>query len=168
MLKNKKYEFVENFNNELSRDLTIIVTHYQGITVSEATELRKKMHEANAKFLVTKNRLAKIAIKDTRYEGLEEFFTGPTAVAMSEDPVAAAKVVVDFAKGNEKLKVLGGIANDNKLDVSQIKALASLPSLDELRAKLVALIQTPATNIARVINAPASGVARVISAYSKK
>lgn len=168
MLKSKKYEFVENLNKELTSASTVIVTHYQGLNVSEVTKLRKKMHELTARFIVTKNRLAKIAIKDTNFAELGEFFTGPTAIAVSDDPVAAAKAVVGFAKENKNLKILGGIANDNKLDESQIKQLATLPSLDELRAKLIALIQAPATNLVRVVNAPASKVARVFSAYSTK
>jgi len=168
VLKSKKYEFVEKLNSDLSKASTVIVTHYQGLTVSEITNLRRRMHKSSAKFIVTKNRLAKIAIKDTSFSSLEKYLTGPTAIAVSEDPIAAAKVVVDFAKENEKLQIIGGVANENSIDVSEIKALASLPSLDELRAKIVALIQTPATNLARLASAPASKVARVISAYSTK
>lgn len=168
MLRSEKYEFVENLNKELSSSSVVIVTHYQGLSVSESTKLRKKMRELNAKFIVTKNRLAKIAIKNTSFLGLEQYFNGPTAITISDDPVGAAKALVEFAKDNENLKILGGIANDNALDLKQIKTLASLPSLDELRAKLVALVQTPATNLVRVLNAPASQLARVVSAYSKK
>lgn len=168
MLRSKKYEFVENLTKEFSSNSVVIVTHYQGLNVSESTKLRKQMRELNAKFIVTKNRLVKLAIKNTGFAELEQYFTGPTAITISNDPVGAAKAVVEFAKNNENLKILGGIANDNVLDLNQIKTLASLPSLDELRAKLVALIQTPATNLVRVLSAPASQVARVISAYSKK
>ncbi|MEQ9116137.1 MAG: 50S ribosomal protein L10 [Rickettsiales bacterium] len=168
MLKSQKYEFVEKLNSDLKEASTVIVTHYHGLSVSEVTKLRREMHKQSAKFIVTKNRLAKIAIKDTNFSALEEHFTGPTAIAISEDPVSAAKVVVDFAKENENLKIIGGVANDSAVNVSQIKALASLPSIDELRAKLVALIQTPATNLARMASAPASKVARVVSAYSTK
>lgn len=155
-------------SNELSSASTVIVTHYQGIDVENMNILRKKMHQLNAKFIVTKNRLAKIAIKDTNFAKLENLLKGPTAVAISKDPVAAAKAIMDFSENNENLKILGGVANDNVLNEQQIKALASLPSMDELRAKIIALIQTPATNLVRVVKAPASQMARVVSAYSSK
>ena len=146
----------------------VVVTQQSGMTVAEVTDLRRKMRAAGASFKVTKNRLARIALKGTQFEGLDGLFKGPTAVAYSKDPVAAAKVAADYAKGNDKFKIVGGSLGTQNLDVEGVKALASLPSLDELRAKIVGLIQAPATKIAQVINAPAAKVARVIQAYANK
>lgn len=146
----------------------IVVTHYSGLSVAEATDLRSQMRDAGATFRVTKNRLVKRAIDGTRFGALGELFTGPTAIAYSDDPVAAAKVAVTFAKGNEKLIVLGGALGEERLDAVRVKALADLPSLDELRAQLVGLIGTPATRIAGVLQAPAGQLARVVNAYAHK
>jgi len=142
----------------------VVVTHYSGLTVSELGELRSKMYEAGAKFKVTKNRLTRRAIDGTKFSPLSDMFSGPTAIAYSDDPVAAAKVAVNFAKKNEKLVVLGGALGEELLDVAGVKALASLPGLDELRAKIVGMLSTPATRIAGVLQAPAGQVARVIGA----
>lgn len=126
------------------------------------------MIAAGASFRVTKNRLAKIALKGTRYENLTDLFNGPTAVALSQDAVAGAKTAVEFAKSNDKLVIIGGGLGDNALDASAVQALAKLPSLDELRAGLVAMIQTPATRMAGVLQAPAGQLARVVAAYARK
>ena len=126
------------------------------------------MLDAGASYKVTKNRLTRLALKGTKFEPLSELFTGPTAIAYSDDPVAPAKVAVDFAKGNNKLVVLGGAMGDSQLDVDGVKALASLPSLDELRGKFVGLLQAPATKLAGVIQAPSSQLARVLSAQGSK
>jgi len=142
----------------------VVVTHYSGLTVAEMGELRDQMRAAGAVFKVTKNRLTRRALEGTKYQPLEEMFTGPTAIAYSEDPVAAAKAAVNFSKTNDKLIVLGGALGDEQLDVNAVKSLASLPSLDELRAKIVAMISTPATRIAVVLQAPAGQVARVLGA----
>jgi large subunit ribosomal protein L10 len=146
----------------------VIVTHFTGMTVAEATDLRNKMREAGANFQVTKNRLAHRALEGTAFKDLAEMFTGPTAIAYSEDAVAAARVAVEYAKKNDKLVVIGGALEGDQLDVARVKALAALPSLDELRGQLVGLIQTPATRIAAVVQAPASQLARVLNAYSEK
>jgi large subunit ribosomal protein L10 len=146
----------------------IVVTHQLGMTVEEVTDLRRKMRAVGAGFKVTKNRLARIALKGTPFEGLDGLFKGPTAIAFANDPVAVAKAAVDYAKGNEKLKVLGGSIGESNLDSKGVEALSKLPSLNELRATLLALLQTPATRIAGVLQAPGGQVARVISAYSKK
>ncbi|MGP1396332.1 MAG: 50S ribosomal protein L10 [Inquilinaceae bacterium] len=146
----------------------VVVTHQNGLTVAESTELRQKMIAAGASFRVTKNRLAKIALKGTRYENLTDLFNGPTAVALSQDAVAGAKTAVEFAKSNEKLVIIGGGLGDKALDASAVQALAKLPSLDELRASLVAMIQTPATRMAGVLQAPAGQLARVVAAYARK
>ena len=142
----------------------VVVTHYSGLTVSEIGELRNQMREAGAVFKVTKNRLTRRALEGTKYQSLEEMFTGPTAIAYSEDPVAAAKAAVNFSKTNNKLIVLGGALGDEQLDVNAVKSLASLPSLEELRAKIVCMINTPGTRIAVVLQAPAGQVARVLGA----
>jgi len=144
------------------------VTHQSGLTVAESTDLRRKMLAEGANFKVTKNRLAKLALAGTPYEGLADLFEGPTAIAWSSDPVAAAKVAVGFAKDNEKLTVIGGAMGELRLDADGIKALATLPSLDELRAKLVGMLNTPATRIAGVLQAPAGQVARVLGAYAQQ
>ena len=146
----------------------MVVTHQSGMTVAESTDLRRQMRAAGATFRVTKNRLARIALKGTKFENLDGLFTGPTAVAFSEDPVAAAKVAVDFAKSNDKLTIVGGALGEKELDQTGVETLAKLPSLDELRAKIVGMINTPATRIAGVLQAPGGQLARVVSAYSQK
>jgi large subunit ribosomal protein L10 len=142
----------------------VVVTHYSGLTVAEMGELRDQIREAGAVFKVTKNRLTRRALEGTKYQSLEEMFTGPTAIAYSEDPVAAAKAAVGFSKTNSKLIVLGGALGEEQLDVNAVKSLASLPSLEELRAKIVGMTNTPATRIAVVLQAPAGQVARVLGA----
>jgi large subunit ribosomal protein L10 len=144
----------------------VVITRQSGLTVAESTKLRRQMREAGASFKVAKNRLARLALEGTKFAELGPMFTGPTAIAASQDPVA--KVIVDFAKTNEKLVVVGGSLDGQALDVDAVKSLAALPSLDELRAKLVGMLQTPATRVARVLNAPAGQVARVIAAYAEK
>ena len=136
-------------------------------TVAQSTALRGKIREAGASYKVAKNRLAKLAIKDTAYEGLGDMLTGPTAIAASLDPVAAAKAVVDFAKTTDKIEIVGGSMGSQVLNAEGVKALASMPSLDELRAKLIGLVQAPATKIAQLSTAPAAKLARVFGAYAK-
>ncbi len=145
----------------------IVVTQFSGLTVAEATDLRVKMREAGAKFQVTKNRLALRALEGTQFSDMAGLFSGTTAIAYSQDAVAAAKVAVEYAKKNDKLVVIGGSLEGDALDVSSIKALAELPSLDELRGKFVGLLQTPATRVAGVLQAPAGQLARVMSAYAE-
>ena len=146
----------------------VVVTQFSGLTVAEATDLRNKMRDAGAKFRVTKNRLALRALEGTTFKDISGLFTGATAIAYSNDAVAAAKVAVEYAKKNDKLVVVGGALEGDMLDVDRIKALAALPSLDELRAQFVSLIQTPATRIAGVVQAPATQLARVLNAYAEK
>jgi large subunit ribosomal protein L10 len=146
----------------------VVVTRNLGLTVAQSTVLRNKMREAGATYKVTKNSLAKIAAKGTAYEGLSALLTGPIALASSVDPVAAAKVVVEFAKTNDKLEIVGGSMGSDLLTVDGVKALATLPSLDELRAKIVGLIQAPATKLVQIIQAPAGQLARVLGAYATK
>jgi large subunit ribosomal protein L10 len=164
--RQEKAELIETLQTTLTASSTVVVTHQVGMTVAESSDLRAKMREAGAGFKVTKNRIAKLALKGTRYEELEGMFTGPTAIGTSADPVAAAKALVDFAKGNDKLTIIGGSMDGKILDKAGVEALARMPSLDELRGKLVGLIQAPAAKIARVTQAPAGKVARVVKARS--
>jgi large subunit ribosomal protein L10 len=146
----------------------MVVAHHVGLTVAESSDLRRQMRDAGAHFKVTKNRLTRLALEGTKFSGLSDLFRGPTAIAYSQDPVAAAKVAVNFAKDNDKLTILGGALEKDILDQDAIKALAMLPSLDEQRAIFVRLLQTPATRIAGVLQAPAGQLARVIGAYGAK
>jgi len=163
-----KSELVTALNGTFREAELVVVTHNQGMTVAETTDLRRRTRGAGASFRVTKNRLARRALAGTRFEGLGNLFTGPTAIAYSKDPVAAAKAVVDYAKINEKLVIVGASLAGKVLDVEGVKALATLPSLDQLRAKLLGMIQTPATRVASVLKAPAGQVARVIAAHARK
>lgn len=164
----QKQEWIDTANGNYGKADILIVTHYKGLTVAEMTDLRGKVRAAGASFQVGKNRLAKLALKGTTYESISSLFVGPTAVTYANDPVAAAKVLAEFAKANEKLVLIGGAFGQQVLSKSEIQALATLPSLDELRAKLIALISTPATRIAGVLQAPAGQLARVFSAYGSK
>ena len=164
MNREEKTELIETLQATLSEATTVVVTHQSGMTVAESTELRAKMREAGAGYKVTKNRVTRIALHDTKFKELEGLFTGPTAMGSSADPVAAAKVLVDFAKENDKLSIVGGSLDGKILDKAGVEALAKMPSLDELRAKLVGLLNAPATKVARVAQAPASQLARVIQA----
>ena len=161
----QKNEQVSALAKTLSETAVVVVTRNHGLTVAQVTDLRIKMRQAGASFKVTKNRLARIALEGTPYQPIGELLTGPTGFATSTDPVAAAKVAVDFAKTNDKFEIVGGAMGDTLLDVNGIKALATLPSLDELRAKIVGLIQAPATKIAQLSTAPAAKLARVFAAY---
>ena len=168
MDRKEKSELVASLHEKFVAAGLVVVTHNQGLTVEEMTDLRRKVRGAGAGFKVTKNRLTRLALAGTKFQGLDNLFTGPTAIAYSHDPVAAAKVVVDFAKVNEKLVILGAGLGEKVLDTEGVKALATLPSLDELRAKLLAMLQTPATRIAGVLQAPGGQIARVLSAYANK
>lgn len=164
----QKTELVATLNSVFQETGVVVVAHYSGLSVAEMTSLRVRMKEAGASLKVAKNRLVKLALRGTMAEGIADLFEGPTVIAYSADPVAAPKVAVDFAKTNEKLVLLGGAMGSTRLDADGVKALASLPSLDELRAKLIGMINTPATRIAQVLAAPAGQVARVIKAYAEK
>jgi large subunit ribosomal protein L10 len=164
----EKRELVTGLNDAFKGAGSVVVAHYAGITVAQMNDLRTRMRQAGGTVKVAKNRLAKIALQGTESEGIIDLFKGQTLIAYSADPVAAPKVASDFAKGNEKLIILGGAMGKTSLDADGVKALASLPSLDELRAKIVGMIMTPATRIAQVVNAPAGSLARVIGAYARK
>jgi large subunit ribosomal protein L10 len=164
----EKREFVSTMNDAFSGAGAIVVASYTGLTVAEISALRAKMKAAGGTVKVAKNRLAKIALQGTQSEKIAGLFKGQTLVAYSADPIAAPKAAVDFAKTNEKLVILGGAMGATSLDQDGVKALATMPSMDELRAKLVGMIQTPATRIAQVVNAPAGQLARVFGAYARK
>ena len=163
-----KKELVTTLNGVFKDTNVVVVAHYSGLTVSQMQVLRKQMKQAGASVKVAKNRLAKIALEGTDASVVVPLLKGPTVIAYSGDPVAAPKVATDFAKANEKFVILGGAMGKTALNPDGVKALAALPSLDELRAKIVGLLQAPATKVARVINAPASKVARVVQAYANK
>jgi len=166
--RSEKAELVATLNKTFQSAELVIVTQQTGLTVAEITDLRRQMRAAGAGLKVSKNRLTRRALEGTRYQPLSDLFKGPTAVAYSKDPVAAAKVAVGFADKNEKLKIIGGSLGERKLDVAGIKALATLPSLKEMRAKVVGLIAAPATRLATVLGAPAAQLARVVGAHARK
>ena len=168
MDRSEKAEAVAELNRTFSEVSVVVVTRNLGLTVAQSTQLRTKMREAGASYKVAKNRLAKIALEGTDYAGIADLLTGPTALATSADPVAAAKVIADFAKTNDKLEIVGGAMGKQLLDAEGVKALASLPSLDELRGKIVGLLQAPASKLAAVTQAPAAQLARVFKAYAEK
>ncbi|HEU0118568.1 MAG TPA: 50S ribosomal protein L10 [Alphaproteobacteria bacterium] len=163
-----KEKLVAVLGDELKDVGLVVVTQQVGLNADETRNLRVQLHKENVGLKVGKNTLVKHALKGTKLEALEKFLRGPTALAYSKDPVAAAKVTVEFAKKNDKFKVIGGAMGDQVLDAAQVKTLASLPSLDQLRGKIVGLLQAPATKIAGVLQAPAGQLARVLSARSKQ
>ena len=164
----QKTEAVAELNRTFTETGVVVVTRNLGLTVAQSTDLRNRMRAAGASYRVSKNKLAKIALKDTDYAGISDLLTGPVALATSADPVAAAKVVAEFAKTNDRLEIVGGGMGATVLDVEGVKALATLPSLDELRAKIVGLVQAPATKLAQIAQAPAGQLARVFGAYAAK
>ncbi len=163
-----KSEMVATLGEAFKATKVVVVAHYSGLTVAHMQTLRRQMKQAGASVKVAKNRLAKIALEGSDVASIGPLLKGPTIIAFSGDPVAAPKVAVDFAKTHEQFVILGGAMGTTTLDPNGVKALASLPSLDELRAKIVGLIQAPATKIAQVVNAPAAKVARVVAAYAAK
>lgn len=168
MDRSQKADAVAALNATFKEAGVVVVTRNLGMTVAETTALRVKMRDAGASFKVSKNSLAKLAIADTDFAGIGDMLTGPVALGTSVDPVAAAKIIVEFAKTNDKLELVGGAMGTQLLDANGIKALASMPSLDELRAKLIGLVQAPATKVAQVVVAPAGKLARVFGAYAAK
>lgn len=168
MERAEKREVVSALSDVFANTGVVVVAHYAGLSVSEMTKLRSDMREAGGAVKVAKNRLVKLALDGTDAQGISDLMTGPTCLAYSEDPVTAPKVAVKFAKGNDKFVILGGAMGPTVLDAKGVSSLAELPSLDELRGKLVGLLQAPAGKIARTVSAPASQLARVFSAYGSK
>ena len=168
MDRSEKEQLVASLHETLKKAELVVITQQSGLTVAEVTNLRRQMRQAGAGFKVTKNRLARLALEGTKFEGLKSMFTGATAIAYSADPIAAAKVAVTYANSNNKLKIVGGAMAGQVLDPNGIKALATLPSLNELRAKIIGILTTPAQRIAAVLQAPGGQLARVLKAYASK
>ncbi len=168
MERNEKEAFIASVRSSLEDSSIVVLTRQSGLTVSEVQGLRSKVREAGASYKVGKNTLTRIALTGTANEALGDHLKGPTALAFSSDPVAAAKATVEFAKDNDKLEVVCGVLNGQFLDAAAVTALAKLPSLDELRGKIIGVLQAPATKVAGVLQAPAGQLARVFSAYAEK
>ena len=163
MNRKQKEELVESLHKTFLNSQSVIVTHINGLTVSETTNLRSSMRNSNCKFKVTKNKIVKLALKNTKFEHLDSLFTGPTAIGSSEDAIAPAKVLVDFSKESEKIKIIGGGFETKSLSVDEINNLASLPSLDEVRSKLIGLLMAGPTKLVRTIKEPSSRMARILA-----
>jgi len=168
MERAEKREVVSALHDAFAKTGVVVVAHYAGLSVADMTKLRSDMREAGGRVKVAKNRLVKLALEGTDAKGITDLMKGPTCLAFSDDPVTAPKVAVKFAKGNENFVILGGTMGTTLLDTSAVNSLAELPSLDELRGKLVGLIQAPASKIARTVSAPAAQLARVFGAYGSK
>ena len=167
MKKDKKKKFVKDFKDIFNNVGILVVTHYSGLKTTQTDELRTKIKEVGGRFVIVKNSLMKIILKEHKSKEFKELFNGPVALAYSEDEVSAAKIAVNFSKENDKLLILGGIMGDKFLEQKDVLEIATLPSLDEIRAKLVSLIQTPARNIAYALKFSANKLARVFNEYSK-
>ena len=164
----EKREVVAALHDVFANTGVVVVAHYSGLSVADMTNLRRQMREAGGSVKVAKNRLVKLALEGTDATAISDLMQGPTCIAYSEDPVAAPKIAVKFAKAHDKFVILGGTMGSTALDPKGVDSLASLPSLDELRGKLVGLVQAPGTKIAQVVNAPAGKMARVLGAYAQK
>jgi len=163
-----KEKTVSEFNEIFNNSEIVIIVHYEGLDALSINSLRNETYDKDVSFKVTKNRLIKLAIEKTQYKNILELFKGPTAIAYSNDIVAASKVIYNYSKQNEKLVILGGSLKDKTIDLEEIKSLAALPSLDEIRANLVAMMSTPASRIVSVVSAPGAQIARVLNAYAVK
>jgi len=168
MNKEQKKQYIDQMTNQCDKSEAVIVTHYQGLTVSQLDDLRKKMREHGIVFKITKNRITKLALEKTKCKDISKLFTGPTAVALSKDAITSAKILTKFSKENEKLKILGGIMGSDILDVAGVQNVATLPTLDEARAKIVGILRSPAQKIASILLAPASKIAILALEKSKK
>ena len=168
MDRSQKQQIAAALHQDLADTVCVVVTHQTGLSVEEVNQLRRQMRNAGARYRVTKNRLARRAIEGTPFANLAPLFTGPTAIAFSRDPVAAAKAAVEYANRNTKLTVIGGGLSGQTLDAAAVKALATLPSLDELRSKILGLLNAPATKLAVLLQTPAGQLARVVAAHSEQ
>ena len=168
MNKEKKQSYISEMTTQFDKSEAVIVTHYQGLTVEQLDELRAKMREHGIIFKITKNRITKLALEKTRCKDLSDLFSGPTAVALSKDAITSAKILTNFSKEHTNLKILGGIMGNDILDVAGVKNVATLPTLDEARAKIVGILRSPAQKIASILLAPASKIAILALEKSKK
>ena len=168
MNKEKKQSYISEMTTQLDKSEAVIVAHYKGLSVKQLDELRKRLREHGIIFKVTKNRITKLALEKTRCKDLANLFTGPTAVAMSEDAITSAKILTKFSKENDNLKILGGIMGNDILDIAGIKNVATLPTLDEARAKIVGILRSPAQKVASILLAPAQKIAILSLEKSKK
>ena len=168
MNKNKKKNYIEEMKVFFNKTSSVFVTHYQGLTVKQIDQLRAEMRKHGILFKITKNRITKLALEGSKFKKLENLFSGPTAVAFSEDAITSAKVLTNFAKKNSKLKIIGGIMEEEPLSVEEVEKIATLPTLDEARAKIVAILRAPAQKIARILLAPATKIAILALEKSKK
>lgn len=168
MLRAEKAQVIDDLNEVFSKTGVVVLTHYKGLTVAEITDLRGRIRAAGASFRVTKNKLAQRAVDGTPFAVMAPLFTGPTAIAFSNDPTAAPRIVAEFGKKNEKLQIIGGGLSGSLLDAASVRALAELPSLDELRAKLIGLLNTPASRLVGLLQAPGGQIARVLAARAEQ
>ena len=168
MNKEQKKNYINEMSTQFEKYEAVIVTHYQGLTVSQLDDLRKKMREHGIKFKITKNRITKLALEKTKMKDLSNLFSGPTAVALSEDAITSAKILTKFSKENKNLKILGGIMGSDILDVAGVQNVATLPTLEEARAKIVGILRSPAQKIVSILLAPASKIAILALEKSKK
>ena len=168
MNKEQKKNYINEMSTQFEKSEAVIVTHYQGLTVSQLDDLRKKMREYGIKFKITKNRITKLALEKTKMKDLSNLFSGPTAVALSEDAITSAKILTKFAKNNSNLKIIGGIMEEETLSVKDVEKIATLPTLDEARAKIVGILATPAQKIISILLAPGAKIAILAHAKSKK
>ena len=168
MLRAEKAQVINDLNAVFTETGVVVVTHYKGLTVAEITDLRGRIRAAGASFRVTKNKLAQLAVDGTLFAPLSSMFKGPTAIAFSKDPTASPRIVSEFGKKNDKLQIVGGGLSGTLLDAASVKALAELPSLDELRAKLVGLLNTPASRLVGLLQAPGGQIARVLAARAEQ
>jgi large subunit ribosomal protein L10 len=166
--RTQKQQIATALHDDLAETVCVVVTHQTGLSVAEVTQLRQQMRSAGARYRVTKNRLMRRALEGTEFENLSPLFTGPTAIAFSQDPVAAARAAVAYANRNTKLTIVGGGLQGQLLDEAAIKALATLPSLDELRSKIIGLLNAPATKLAVLLQTPAGQLARVLAAHAEQ
>ena len=168
MNKEQKQNYIKDMTAQFENSEAVLVTHYQGLTVKQLDDLRKQMREHGIKFQITKNRITKLALKNSKCKNLSNLFTGPTAVALSKDAITSAKILTKFSKENKSLKILGGIMGEEVLDVAGVANVATLPTLDEARAKIVGILRSPAQKIASILLAPASKIAILALEKSKK
>ena len=168
MSKENKRNYIEEMKKNFSSNNSVMIAQYQGLNVNELDELRKQLREKGILFKITKNRITKIALEKTRAKELSKLFAGPTAVALSDDAITSAKILTKFSKENSNLKILGGIMGDEILDVAAVQNVATLPTLDEARAKIVGILRTPAQKLATILLAPATKIAILTSEKSKK